>query len=581
MNGDMSFLEDVYGLKKANSNHPCVYCKMAKNDFGKLAKDKSFIKCSVKDIKLNARTIEEAKSISASNKSENFGYNYSPIIDFIQFYDCLPDPLHLFIRICEKLTDLFVYDLNQLDGNIRKSIEDKKFLYKFYVFCSNIKIINPFNYNEKNKVYTMRSLDGEEYERLFENFNVCFENNDLFFSEPKVTLETFEKNLNVTKKQEKNLELKFLRINRLWKDFLYIINFIKNCSNFSVIDTVEFQIRLDSWLKLFLKVYFSIHITPYMHILVYHLSEFIKLHKNIDLFTCQGMEKLNDILTISYHRSNNKHFRKKKYLEILIKKRTRLEFSYMDFKYLTKKLNECKESDNNNQNENLNVNDNSLDLNEEIEIDSDNFLIYFYESNIEKLNPTQWLSDSHIDNVLMHFKTKYTNINYLYNFTLRKAMLDYERHQIACEVNFENTDNLIVILNCFNQHWILLTNICNGENSNNVKRIFVYDSLNNSNYLQGLKPLFKIMYPNEKYKYINVVQIKNEFLQKGNNDCGLFALAYAKAISEGLEPSFILFDQDSFRDEYNNFLENKEYNVKINRNYQNSNLNIKNYIINF
>jgi hypothetical protein len=49
----------------------------------------------------------------------------------------------------------------------------------------------------------------------------------------------------------------------------------------------------------------------------------IKEHGDISLFSMQGLEKLNDMTTISYFSASNKH---KDYLIQLIKKRNRMEF---------------------------------------------------------------------------------------------------------------------------------------------------------------------------------------------------------------------------------------------------------------
>ena len=63
-------------------------------------------------------------------------------------------------------------------------------------------------------------------------------------------------------------------------------------------------------------------ITPYIHIFSSHLFEMIRLHGNISLFSMQGLEKLNDLTTMAYFSSTNKH---NDFLVQLIQKRNRLE----------------------------------------------------------------------------------------------------------------------------------------------------------------------------------------------------------------------------------------------------------------
>jgi len=84
--------------------------------------------------------------------------------------------------------------------------------------------------------------------------------------------------------------------------------------------------RLKNWLKLFIKLNGPESITPYIHAFVFHLPEFIKIHRNVNLFNMQGLEKLNDFMTRNYHSSTNKHLPGQQYLFQLMKKRNRLEY---------------------------------------------------------------------------------------------------------------------------------------------------------------------------------------------------------------------------------------------------------------
>ena len=74
-------------------------------------------------------------------------------------------------------------------------------------------------------------------------------------------------------------------------------------------NTEKEQIKesVTKWLKLFLEVYQTKHVTPYMHTLVYHVPEFIGLYGCLAPFSQQGLEWLNDSLTKDYFRSTNHH----------------------------------------------------------------------------------------------------------------------------------------------------------------------------------------------------------------------------------------------------------------------------------
>ena len=85
-------------------------------------------------------------------------------------------------------------------------------------------------------------------------------------------------------------------VQKIWKDFLNIYNTLcLNPINVSQIKEVRTTVR--NWLTLFLSVYQSRHITPYMHTLIFHVPEFLNLYGSLLPFSQQGLEKLNDNLT--------------------------------------------------------------------------------------------------------------------------------------------------------------------------------------------------------------------------------------------------------------------------------------------
>ena len=62
-------------------------------------------------------------------------------------------------------------------------------------------------------------------------------------------------------------------------------------------DIQDFTTRVKTWLSVFLSVYQTKHITPYIHIFVNHVPEFLNLCGSLSPFSQQGLEKLNDNIT--------------------------------------------------------------------------------------------------------------------------------------------------------------------------------------------------------------------------------------------------------------------------------------------
>jgi hypothetical protein len=56
-----------------------------------------------------------------------------------------------------------------------------------------------------------------------------------------------------------------------------------------------------------LEGYDSNSITPYIHVMVYHVPKMLKTYGSIKQFTGQGVEKSNDDSNMIYHRKTHKH----------------------------------------------------------------------------------------------------------------------------------------------------------------------------------------------------------------------------------------------------------------------------------
>ena len=78
---------------------------------------------------------------------------------------------------------------------------------------------------------------------------------------------------------------------------------MENDLSFSEIDIFEKEAK--QWVDLFYNTHCSTDVTPYMHILAFHVPESMRLHGNVSHFCQQGLEKLNDLVTKWYHRSTN------------------------------------------------------------------------------------------------------------------------------------------------------------------------------------------------------------------------------------------------------------------------------------
>ena len=97
-------------------------------------------------------------------------------------------------------------------------------------------------------------------------------------------------------------------IQKLWKEF-YDINKLLSARPSEVTEDhiKDFEAKLRSFVDNFINIYPSKHVTPYMHCMMNHLTEFLKEHGSILQFTQHGIEKYNDILIKDCFRSSAHH----------------------------------------------------------------------------------------------------------------------------------------------------------------------------------------------------------------------------------------------------------------------------------
>ncbi len=296
LGGDLKCLANLYGINAAISNCPCIWCKFNVNNNSHI--DGSWP---------ISRTLEEAISwINDTTKTpaERQGYVRRPLITFIDFDQCVVDTLHLYLRISECLLRALIIKLDEADGNGTADMSRRPNLNLFLNFLKNeCNIYAPYYIKQKeNSVKVkLRSMNSNELDKIFTKLNQ--------FSLISLMPE---------------LEESIQGIDYNLREFFNIFKIISGDSIFSI---DEIENRLHNWLVVFTQIGApnSTRFTPYIHILVHHVPEFLRLHGNLQTFNCQGLEKLNHLIKCSYFSNSNKH--SNVYLRQLVEKRNREEFS--------------------------------------------------------------------------------------------------------------------------------------------------------------------------------------------------------------------------------------------------------------
>ena len=110
--GDWKFLALVTGIRAANSNYPCIWCKCSKE-----MKYDMTHQWFITNQRKGARTTSEALKYGSLAKSkQKFSYQSNPIFSFIPTSNVIIDPLHLFLRIGDNLINLLITELLRIDS---------------------------------------------------------------------------------------------------------------------------------------------------------------------------------------------------------------------------------------------------------------------------------------------------------------------------------------------------------------------------------------------------------------------------------------------------------------------------------
>ena len=254
---DWKFLAICLGFNAANSNHFCPWCKITKNQRGD-GQIEWIISKSMATLNENPRAYP--------------GHQLPPLFNMIPLENYIPDKLHIMLRITDHLWELVLQEIKNegLFNNITRNIIIKE--------METLKIRFEF--------WKIRDTDNWSYTSLMGNDKLCvLQNFDLtkLFDPERAAL-----------------------IKSLWDGFAELYNLLGEKTT----DPHYFRLKAKEWYELFLKktildpetniileqgLYRSSDLTPYIHVLVSHIWEFMSRHQRwgLNSFSCSAVEKKN------------------------------------------------------------------------------------------------------------------------------------------------------------------------------------------------------------------------------------------------------------------------------------------------
>ncbi|UZO17994.1 uncharacterized protein OCT59_009322 [Rhizophagus irregularis] len=253
---DWKFLAICLGFNSAHSKNFCPWCTIDKSQQGDLSKE----------WKIN-------KEIDKLVEQNNYykGHIRKPLFDMIPLNHWVPDELHIMLRITDRLWSLVIAELTEyglFNDTARKIIVEE---------MKRIKVKFQFWQIQESKTWSYTSLMGNDKIKVLQFFDLS----------------------KILSRQHANM------IRNLWNKFYELYIKMKDQKT----NAEEFQNDAKNWLTLFLTpsegipntqgfkkgLYKPNDMTPYIHVLVHHVSEFMTIHQKWGLksFSCSAVEKKN------------------------------------------------------------------------------------------------------------------------------------------------------------------------------------------------------------------------------------------------------------------------------------------------
>jgi len=100
-------------------------------------------------------------------------------------------------------------------------------------------------------------------------------------------------------------------------------------------------------------------------------------------------------------------------------------------------------------------------------------------------------------------------------------------------------EQFVQILNKGNCHWLTISNIGCGPGEVNI-----FDSGEKSSTYRLKEQIASVLFTEENAITLRFMNVQH---QHGTSDCGLFAVAFAAALCEGIDPTTLVFSQPLMR----------------------------------
>ena len=285
LGGDLKFLLMMLGLSSATADYACLWCKVHKDNRWDTSKGMDFY-----NQEPNRRTLKDI--IKCLESEDCFSCKNKPLLD-IEVDHVVPDELHLLLRVTDRLLQNVIDEVRERDSidswNKSKGQPKDKQLNNLVKGINDCGI--PF------KIWYKKNTDGSASKIVDFTSLVGSQKKKLLNKLPTILHKYLYPDTCPT-------------VCKIWTSFEEYYNTISdfNLTNDCAINIFD---KGKAWIKLFCSLkdlrpgYTRARVTPYMHLMVYHVPYFVQNYGCFKQFTGQGVEKNNDdAKRVMFHKSN-------------------------------------------------------------------------------------------------------------------------------------------------------------------------------------------------------------------------------------------------------------------------------------
>eukprot|EP00732_Lithocolla_globosa_P001709 Lithocolla_globosa_v1_NODE_915_length_3086_cov_10.832728.p1 type:complete len:893 gc:universal NODE_915_length_3086_cov_10.832728:2856-178(-) len=284
LGGDYKFLALVCGIDSASADYCCVWCKIHK-------KNRFNMDLNLAGLK---RVLSEISQMCKKSKPDDRkGCAHPPLLN-IPLDHVVMDELHILLRIFDRLMRNLINEINDLDKVLNKSKTKSSPDYN----SNRQRLLTAINERlcVSFQIWNKKDASGKELSELEWTALMGPAKKKLLANLPTY-FPSFLPEQSATKSQN------------LWKQF-HRLNRVINSNNPTQQEINSFDNLAKNWVRLFLAYGYRLtttkDVTPYMHVVAYHVSEMLKRFKTIKFCSAEGVEANNFDCNRIYSRQSNR-----------------------------------------------------------------------------------------------------------------------------------------------------------------------------------------------------------------------------------------------------------------------------------